>query len=311
MMFWVAKLKRRKSITVLVGTRAIPPNILLLVAIKVVRVPCMLDLGAVRGRDLLVGHGFPISGCHFKVLHLFDVAHATVHGSESLGQVNLKQATNELLFLGGKVTRVLKITSRNALKHLKLAACLKWRFATSHFVNENTHGPPVHSVVVTLVHDDFRRKVLGCTTHCPRFVFHPFGKPEIRKPNVTLVVNQHVFRLEITENNVEIVQVFKGQDRLSGKEFRLFCSEPPTLLFLNVCEHFTPIDKLEHKVETLGVLEVIIQAHDEIVLAAKQNVLFIESVFNLFCLDNAILPNDFDCLKVLTVLALSQQDSAK
>jgi hypothetical protein len=65
-----------------------------------------------------------------------------------------------------------------------------------------------------------QRRESNPTTHL-RFVVNTLGKPKVRETDVTAVVNQHVFRLEISENNVEIVKILKGEHRLRREKFGL------------------------------------------------------------------------------------------
>lgn len=68
---------------------------------------------------------------------------------------------------------------------------------------------------VTLVLNNLWREILRRPTHGPCAVIHALRKTEVCNANVTTVVNQHVFRLQIAEDDVEIVQEIERQNRLS------------------------------------------------------------------------------------------------
>lgn len=70
-------------------TSAVPPDVLLLVAIEVVCVAGMFHLRAVRRRDLLVRKRLPVGVRHRKVLHLLDITNTAIHRSQTLCQVHL------------------------------------------------------------------------------------------------------------------------------------------------------------------------------------------------------------------------------
>lgn len=135
-----------------------------------------------------------------------------------------------------------------------------------------------------------------------RLIVNSLGKAEVCEANMAAMVNQHVFRLQVTENDIEIVQIFKREDGLCSKELRLqgdreqstgasttartidtnlLCSEPSSLLLLDVREHLTTVNKLQNKVQAPCVLEIVEERNDEWVFGAEQDVLLIECVLHL------------------------------
>ncbi len=77
------------------------------------------------------------------------------------------------------------------------------------------HYKPVHGVSVALVHDDFGCQVLGRSAHGPGLVVHTLRKAKVRDADVATVVDEHVFRFEITENDVDVVQKVESKDSFS------------------------------------------------------------------------------------------------
>lgn len=101
------------------------------------------------------------------------------------------------------------------------------------------------------------------------------------QPDVTAVVNQHVFRLQVTEDDVEVVQVFERKHGFGGEELGLFVSKSALLLLLDVRKHFTPVDEFKDHVQTPFVLEVVRHLDDKVVVGGEENVLFVVGVLDL------------------------------
>ena len=107
-------------------------------------------------------------------------------------------------------------------------------------------------MIVALVDNDLWGKVLGRPTHCVRLVVDPLCESKVctreKAPtyerevwqkrwldreeavvavgrtgdaNVSAVIDEHVLRLEVAEDDVKVVQVLECQDCLSGEESRL------------------------------------------------------------------------------------------
>ena len=98
------------------------------------------------------------------------------------------------------------------LIHRLLVRVVKRRKANNHLVDQNADGPPVDCVVVPLVLDDlwsqvFRRPSEGA---CEIAVCHLFGKSEICEVQVTVFAHQNVFRLDVSVDDLLVVQVPDG-----------------------------------------------------------------------------------------------------
>ncbi len=135
---------------------------------------------------------------------------------------------------------------------------------------------------------------------------------QTRDSDVAAIVDEHVLGLEVTENNVQIVQVFKRKHRLRREEARLLLVEAVLLLLLDVCEHLSAVHKLEDEVERLCVLEVVEQPHNEGKVKRVQDVLLVGRVLDLASFDDAILGDDLHGAEVACRrLLLHEKHSAK
>jgi hypothetical protein len=96
---------------------------------------------------------------------------------------------------------------------------------------------------------------------------------------ITLAVNQQIFWLQISVDEVKKVQVLEGQHNLRRVESRLRFTEAAHLA--QVREHFTTGDVLEHHVQVGGVLEVEAKTHEEREADCLQDAFLIQSVLHL------------------------------
>mmetsp|Transcript_22821 Transcript_22821/g.58328 ORF Transcript_22821/g.58328 Transcript_22821/m.58328 type:complete len:216 (-) Transcript_22821:815-1462(-) len=85
-----------------------------------------------------------------------------------------------------------------------------------HFVDQNTEGPVVDSLVVTLRKDDFRRKVFWCSAQRICLIHNDLGETEVDKNTVTPFINENIFWFKITVANTAVVKVSKGLKNTSG-----------------------------------------------------------------------------------------------
>ena len=64
---------------------------------------------------------------------------------------------------------------------------------------------------MTLIEDDFRADILRSATNCESSAFiQNFGKTKVSESQVSIVPNQQVLWLQISENNVHAVQVLEA-----------------------------------------------------------------------------------------------------
>lgn len=67
------------------------------------------------------------------------------------------------------------------------------------------------------------------------------------------VIEQNIFRLEISVNNVESMQTFEGAKKFGGVESGSIDIKP--LFSLKMVEQFSPVDKRKNKIEFLRGLK--------------------------------------------------------
>lgn len=133
--------------------------------------------------------------------------------------------------------------------------------ASQHFVCENPKAPPVDGLSVALVHEHLRSQILRSSAEGVRPPVSVFSEAEVGEPEVADVVDEQVFRLQVSVNNVFRVQVFKHEYNLSSIKpsvARLKCS-----LCSEVREQLSSTNVLQQEVQILGVLVEPLQSDEE------------------------------------------------
>lgn len=74
---------------------------------------------------------------------------------------------------------------------------VEWINSSKHFVSQNTKGPPVNRLSVTLVQQNFWRQVLWSSAQRIGSGFAVFCKTKICKFQIAFLIDQNVFGLEI------------------------------------------------------------------------------------------------------------------
>lgn len=81
--------------------------------------------------------------------------------------------------------------------------------ASQHLVRENAQRPPVDWLTVALVEEHLGRQVLRRPAQCVSARLTVLGETEICELQVALLVNQDVFRLQISVDDVQRVQILE------------------------------------------------------------------------------------------------------
>ena len=62
---------------------------------------------------------------------------------------------------------------------------------------------------MALIHDNFWREVLGCTTQCVTPIDDLLGEAKVRDAQMSIRRDQQVLRLEVTVRHLTLVQVLQ------------------------------------------------------------------------------------------------------
>ena len=172
-----------------------------------------------------------------------------------------------------------------------------------HFIDENTQSPPINSLSVALVEDDFWGNVLRSTTDGEgSSLVQDLGKTKISQLKIPIIGNEQVLRLEIPENNVFGVEILKAWGDRGTIEPGLVGGEG--FHWPEVGKELSSVDELEDQIEVLGVLGEALEVDDEGVADLGVDEVFIIDVVDLLGLDDLAFVEQFerDVLSGLFVL---------
>mmetsp|Transcript_6218 Transcript_6218/g.16035 ORF Transcript_6218/g.16035 Transcript_6218/m.16035 type:complete len:316 (-) Transcript_6218:8-955(-) len=168
-----------------------------------------------------------------------------------------------------------------------------------HLIDEYSESPPIHVVAVPTTKNDFRSHILWRPAHSERAIRHTLRKSKVGELKVAPVVYEKIFRLEIPENDVQIVKIFEGQGDLRSPELRDLGIKSGALGPLNDRPEFASITQLHQKVDRALVLKVVDDSNQEGTIERIRQVLLIANVLNLLLLlGHVLLSLDFKRAKL-------------
>lgn len=120
----------------------------------------------------------------------------------------------------------------------------------------------------------FWSHVAGCTT-C---VFAVVGIPDSRNSKisnakVTILIEDKVFRLDITMEDAVSVKKLEAEDHTSNEEFCLLFREASVLT--DVVSKISTLHQIDHEVQIVSVLESIVHVHQERMVQLTEELLFV------------------------------------
>ena len=92
-----------------------------------------------------------------------------------------------------KILRELNFSFQDLLVNGHRVIIVEWIDTCEHFVGKNSEGPPVDWLAVTLVEEDFRRKIFGSSAQGVGPGLAVLGEAEVGKFEIALLVNKYVF----------------------------------------------------------------------------------------------------------------------
>jgi hypothetical protein len=117
-----------------------------------------------------------------------------------------------------------------------------------HFINQDTQSPPINGLTMALVEDNLWRNILWSSTNGKGSSFiQDFSKSEVGKLEITIISNEQVLRLEVSEDDILAVEVLEASGDSSAIKPCLVGSKG--FDGSEVSEELTPIDKLQNQVQ--------------------------------------------------------------
>ena len=120
---------------------------------------------------------------------------------------------------------------------------------TQHLVHERAQTPPVGLHGVAFATYQLRSQIFYSPTKrvSLRISFHlNLGQPKISDPYMTLVVQKHVFRLQIPENDAILVQICQSLHHFGCVYLGPLIAE--ALLLPKICVKFSAIYEVHDKI---------------------------------------------------------------
>jgi len=151
-------------------------------------------------------------------LVVLDVSRASLETTISFCAVSHQQFLDQCLGPLVKAMCEINTSCQNLLVDAERILVIERRIARQHLEQEDSQSPPINGFVVALGLDDFRREILGCAAKRPRSIYNLFRETKICDLQSAGVVDQKIFRLEISIRYGISVQVLEGQHDLRGKE---------------------------------------------------------------------------------------------
>ena len=182
----------------------------------------------------------------------------------------------------------LEVAAADLLEEHVAVAAVEGRQARQHLVEQRAEAPPVDSAPVARAVQHLRREVLGRAAERVRAAVDGVDvllrEPEVGQAHVALVVQQHVFGLEVAVDDVHLVQVLEREHDLRDVEAAARLVE--LALAAQVEEELAARAVVEHEVELVGRLERVVEPDDERVHDAAEHVALRLGVLDLVALDD-------------------------
>jgi hypothetical protein len=144
----------------------------------------------------------------------FDVSHASLEVAEAFGQIDDDQTFDKTLGIFVEMSGKLQLLVEDLVVGLHSAAAAEGVASGDHLVGHQAQAPPVDSPAVSPVEQYLWRHLLWRATHrvCPSVDL--LGLGEVRQLQLPVCVDQHVFGLQVSLNDVLCVHLLECEDQV-------------------------------------------------------------------------------------------------
>ena len=136
----------------------------------------------------------------------------------TLREISSKEMLDETLKLRVETFRVARLGVNDLLVDIHWIIIDEWGVSSMHLVDQNTKGPPIDRLAVTLVEQDFRRDVLGSSANSVGTLSDYLGETVIDKFEVAIIADHDIFGLQITVDDVATVKILEDASDLGAIE---------------------------------------------------------------------------------------------
>ena len=149
---------------------------------------------------------------------VLNVRNSTDEVTITLREIPSKEMLDETLKLRVETFRVARLGVNDLLVDIHWIIIDEWSVSSMHLVDQNTKGPPIDRLAVTLVEQDFRRDVLGSSTNSVGTLSDYLGETVIDKFEVAIIADHDIFGLQITVDDVATVKILEDASDLGAIE---------------------------------------------------------------------------------------------
>lgn len=115
----------------------------------------------------------------------------------------------QTLQLRVKAGRVARLRVNNLLVYVHGVVVGERRMSSMHLIDQNTKGPPVDGLAMTLVEEDLWCDILRCAANGVGAFGDDFCEAVVDQFEVAIVSDHNVLRLQVAINDVFAVQVLE------------------------------------------------------------------------------------------------------
>ena len=235
----------------------------------------------------------PVNAWEPRVCH--DLFSVTGTRAKTRFRILIKQLLAEISSFWTQKWKVkLWLAMLDVMEKLLFIFVIEWWLSTKHFVDNSSKWPPVCGFSMPLSLNNFRCKIFCSSTDTlclsmSNYIF--LWKPKVCYLCVSISCHQHIFRLEISVENVLRMQVMQCQQDITCVESGSIFLEPSNLRKIE--KEFSTWAVFQHKEQFTLTLEGIVHFDNEWMLYIFQDSPFSHSMFNL------VPPYDLSLLQYL------------
>lgn len=279
----------------------------------IIELACVKDtrqVGAPRSAHFSCHHFIKVDTV--KKILVLDLSSIRQAASKAFGRIFCEQSFEQRLGACLNTLWVLQFRFANLLKQFLAVLRVKRRKTREHFKQHCSETPPIDSTTMSLTVENlwseiFRRSakaIRSATAATDAFL----GQAKIGQADVALGIQQHVFWLEVSVDDVKAMNITNGQDNLSSIKTSSCFVE--TTFLAKMKKQLTPWTVIENKEKLLLGLERHVHADDEWMTDIPENTAFRVGVFDLVSIDDVLLAENFQRVDFFGVVFTNQKDFA-
>mmetsp|Transcript_17380 Transcript_17380/g.40346 ORF Transcript_17380/g.40346 Transcript_17380/m.40346 type:complete len:274 (-) Transcript_17380:84-905(-) len=208
--------------------------------------------------------------------------------------------------MNGKITGYLQGSALQTTKQFGPIRGIPGRQSRHHFVHQHPQSPIVHAKSMTRLGQNLGGHVLGSPAHgggpLAGMSDSRLGQSKVPQFDVTIGIQQHILRFQITVYNASLMQMTNGQQQLGRIETGHAFGK--TTKSRQMEKQLATGTIIQHQIQLIGCLKGIMQFHNKGMIHHRQHLAFCTSPFNLPSLDQMRLSKNLHGKQGPPLLAL-------